>query len=593
MAQLSRYHRIHKFPTGETLIYYKHNINNTTKFLAGFLGGAMQDIIPGTAHFLEHMLHKESPMFDKEFIAKMNKQFDVDSNAYTSDQYLMFYGDVPNRNLDSVLELNSHLLLNKTFNEKSIDLERGAIDEEINMYANEGCGEQQIKASGKLGIGILDEAIETITVPRTPDDFSILGSHDDIAKINGEVLKEYSDRVFVAENMVMTVVSNLEFDEIKEKMEKYFVGKAKSDPTKRVRYQKTKYYPPSNYIVKDNTGNQKTVEIAVSFMSKKPEKDTRLYSYVEDYIFNGFGGRLLNEIRRKKGLAYTTQFVPLILPNNMALNTIYVTTSKDKVNETIKTVGQIIKDIAQNGVTQQELSECQNMIITREEDRKNGLKTIDPFLIFQRYLEGTEVFFNNQIHRVKELSLDTVNKYLTDTYSNANMFITVKGDLPEDCYTPYQIQKILNARLSQVSCDMMTGEYRIFETDEPISQKKAFEVTNGVTKTEKYANMAFVLDTTTGEIQKDLGTNILQSIFDQYSIQEKVMVTNELLKNLGVNFSVKLATQEQLDEMEQDIEEDETKVDEKDIDTNDIDAGEDEDELNEDYGNDEPFEYIE
>lgn len=591
MAQLSRYHRIHKFPNGATLIYYKHNINNTTKFLAGFLGGAMQDKIPGTAHFLEHMLHKEAPTFDKEFIASMNKQFDVDNNAFTSDQYLMFYGDVPNRNLDTVLDLNSNLLFNKVFDEKSIDLERGAIDEEINMYANEG-GAEQINAAGKMGIGILDEAIETITIPRTPEGFSILGSHEDIAQINADVLKEYSDRVFVAENMVMTVVSNLEFDEIKEKMEKYFVSKAKSDPTKRVRYQKTKYYPPSNYIVKDNTGNQKTVEVAVSFMSKKPEKDTRLYSYVEDYIFNGFAGRLLNEIRRKKGLAYTTQFVPLILPNNMALNTIYVTTSREKVNETIKTVGQIIKDIAQNGVTQQELTECQNMIITREEDRKNGLKTIDPFLIFTRYLEGTEVFFNNQIHRVKELSLDTVNKYLTDTYSNANMFITVKGDLPEDCYTPYQIQKILNARLSQVSCDMMTGDYKVFETGEQISQKKAFEITNGVTKTEKYANMAFVLDTTTGELKQEIGTNLLQSIFDQYSIQEKVMVTNELLKNLGVNFSVQLATQDQMDEMDQG--DDDTNIDEKpDIDTNDIDAGEDEDELNEDYGNEEPFEYIE
>ena len=172
------------------------------------------------------------------------------------------------------------------------------------------------------------------------------------------------------------------------------------------------------------------------------------------------------------------------------------------------------------------------------------------------------------------------------------MFITVKGDLPEDCYTPYQIQKILNARLSQVSCDMMTGDYKVFETGEQISQKKAFEITNGVTKTEKYANMAFVLDTTTGELKQEIGTNLLQSIFDQYSIQEKVMVTNELLKNLGVNFSVQLATQDQMDEMEQG--DDDSNIDEKpDIDTNDIDAGEDEDELNEDYGNEEPFEYIE
>lgn len=590
MAQLSRYHRIHKYPNGATLIYYKQNVNNTTKFLAGYLGGAKQDIIPGTAHFLEHMICKETPQINKEFIASLTKQFDVDSNAYTGAQYIMLYADVPNRNLDAILELDSTLLFNTQFKEDSIDLERGAIDEEINMSLSEG-GRTATAGAARQGIGILNDAIEIITISNEPEDFSILGTHEDIAKINGDVLKEYADRVFVSENMVITVVSSLEFDEIKEKMDKYFVSKAKSDPTKRVRYQKTKYYPPSNYIVKDNTNAQKTVEVAVSFMSRKPEKDTRLYSYVEDYIFNGFAGRLLNEIRYKKGLVYMTQFVPLILPNNMSLNTIYATTSKEKVNETIKTIGEIIKDIAHNGVTQQELSECQNMIITREEDRRNGLKTIDPFMIFHRYLEGTEVFFNNQIHRVKELSLDTVNKYLTDTYSNANMFVTIKGDLPEDCYAPYQIQKILNARLSQVSCDMMTGEYRVFETGEKITQKKAFEITNGVTKNEKLANIAFVLDTTDGK-DVQLAPNLLQTIFDQFSVQEKVLVTNELLKNLGIDFAVQLVTEGEGATEEIDTETEVVDVDNYDEeDTNDVDAGEDEEEIDEDYENDEPYEY--
>lgn len=41
MAQLSRFHRVHKFENGVTLIYYKHNVNNTTQYLVGYLGGGI------------------------------------------------------------------------------------------------------------------------------------------------------------------------------------------------------------------------------------------------------------------------------------------------------------------------------------------------------------------------------------------------------------------------------------------------------------------------------------------------------------------------------------------------------------------------
>lgn len=64
MEEISRYHRLYKFENGATLIYYKHNVNNTTQFVVGFIGGSRRDgKIKGTAHFLEHMLCKETPKF--------------------------------------------------------------------------------------------------------------------------------------------------------------------------------------------------------------------------------------------------------------------------------------------------------------------------------------------------------------------------------------------------------------------------------------------------------------------------------------------------------------------------------------------------
>ncbi len=539
MAQLSQYHRVHKFPNGATLIYYKHNKNNTTQFYVGFLGGAQMDVIPGTAHFCEHMLIKESKKYTQQYIAQELKSAGIDSNAFTSNDYLMFYGDCPNTNIDTCLKLYSNLLFNTRFKQDSIDLERKAIDEEINMYAGDDEGDYNT----------FNEMINQITVPKhiTHD---ILGKHEDIAKIDEKALQDFIERDFVSENMVMTVVSNLDFETIKDKMEKYFVAKAKSDPSKKYKYERTKYFDPSNYIFKSNFPEQHTVEIAISYMSRKPERETHLFSYVENFIFNDFAGRLLNELRTKHGLVYTAQYIPYLLPNNMSLNSFYALTSKDKVNETIDALGKIITEIASKGITQEELDKCKNMILVREIDRKNLTKTINPMTIFNRWLEGTEVFFNNQIHRVKELTLDQVNKYLKDTYSNTNVMVSIKGALPKDCYSTYEIQKKLNAKLSQVYFDYSTEKFYDYKDDSQITKKRAFEILTGITQREKWSNVCFVSDNTNGheiEVTPELQQALYDEMLNQLSLEEKVNLTNALLKNLNINFQLTVQKQEQTD----------------------------------------------
>ena len=462
------------------------------------------------------------------------------NNTFTSNDYLMFYGDCPNTNIDTCLKLYSNLLFNTKFKKDSIDLERKAIDEEINMYDG---------GDDEGDYNTFSEMINQITVPKNID-HDILGSHEDIAKIDEKALQDFIDRDFVSENMVMTVVSNLDFDTIKEKMEKYFVAKAKSDPSKRYRYEKTKYFDPSNYIFKTNIPNQHTVEIAISYMSRKPERETHLFSYVENFIFNDFAGRLLNELRTKHGLVYTAQYIPYLLPNNMSLNSFYALTSKDKVNEAIDALGKIITEIASKGITQEELDKCKNMILVREMDRKNLTKTINPMTIFSRWLEGTEVFFNNQIHRVKELTLDQVNKYLKDTYSNTNVMVSIKGALPKNCYSTYEIQKKLNAKLSQVYYDYSTGKFYDFKDDSKITKKRAFEILTGITQREKWSNVCFVSDNTNGhqiEVTPEMQQALYDQMLNQLSIEDKINLTNALLKNLNINFQLAIQKQEPTD----------------------------------------------
>ena len=521
MSKVSQFHRLGTDKKGITKIYYKHNINNTTKIEIAFIGGASQDKIPGTAHFVEHMILKEAKGLSENELYSKLRDYNAITNGYTSENTVSFPIDVPNRFLDKVLELYSKLLFNNSFKEESINLEREAIKEEINMLNDN---------SQNYEDSFLDYALSSIRVKEKS--FSLSGTHEDVDKIDAEVLKEYIDRVFVAENMVISVVSNLSYEEINEKLEKYITKYAKSDKSKKITYPKAEYYAPSNHISIKNLPNQKTVQIDVAYMSKKTERESHLFSYIENYIFNQFAGKMLKETRSKRGLVYSAQYEPILLKNNMTLNTFSALTSKEKVNQTLDVIGEIITKVASEGITQEELDACKQMVIAIEEDRRNGLKTIDPSVIMQRYLEGTEVFFNNQLHKVKELTLDQVNKYFRDTYTNTNVIVKLYGCLPEDCYSSYKIQKMLKAKLSQCYLNVLDGNYYDYETRKKLTEKSAFEKLFGITDEEKVTNLTFLEKYNVEELENKLEEIQLR----QLPVEKRIELANKYLKTLGINF---------------------------------------------------------
>ena len=89
----------------------------------------------GIAHFLEHI------MFSGTKKRKDNREisFEVETiggyfNASTSDEYTIYYVKVPYENFIKALDIISDMFLNSTFEKDFIDLERGVVKQELNMY---------------------------------------------------------------------------------------------------------------------------------------------------------------------------------------------------------------------------------------------------------------------------------------------------------------------------------------------------------------------------------------------------------------------------------------------------------------------------
>ncbi len=436
MEDERKYHRLYKFPNGATLIYYRQNLDSTTKLAVGFLGGASKDgKIKGTAHFLEHILIQETPKYSKSYINRFMRNNNITSNAFTSSSYITLYADTPNSRLEELCKLYSELLYNRTFNKQKIDLERKAIEQEILMDAAEYDPKEE-------------EFMSAIQLNYKKD--TILGTKNTIEKIDDKVLQNYIDNDFVSENLVITVVSSLEFEQIKTLMEKSFVNKAKSNPELKFKPETPEYYPPTNIHILDTAKNLKTAEISISYLVKQTEKEASLFKPFEEFVFNGFSGRLMRQLRTKRGLVYDASFDSTPLAGDMSLKSIVATTSKNHIKEVIDTIGNIIKDLYTRGISERDYQDFQNLVYALEE-RKSGIKIMEPLVLLSRYVLDSEIFYNNQTRNIKKLTRDDVNNYLKRILKNSNIIFNIVGDFDEkSLYSLKEVEKRLHAKTSKL-----------------------------------------------------------------------------------------------------------------------------------------------
>ena len=359
-----------------------------------------------------------------------------------------------------------------------------------------------------------------------------LGKQEDIAKINNQTLVKYIDDHFVSENVVVVVKSNLEFEEIKEKFEKYFANKVKSDRTKRVCIKKHIYEPENNFVQVQINNSLKTVEIDIAYKATDSSRENSLYTYVEDYVFNNsFHGRLLKKLRTENGLVYSASYSPVQILGGMYYNIFDITTSKDKVNRALEVFGEIITDIGKNGITQEELDNLKNKIIIAEQDRATGIKTTDLFSLFYRYLNCDELFYNNQLHKVKDLTLEQVNSYFKKVYDQKEVFILIAGDVDyKNMHKEDEIFKLFNAHRTRYLYMIDEKAVLDIKTNKTYKKEDFDKAVANLTK-EEIAKIC----TTSYVINQNPKKGYELNVYEDMPQEEKLNILQEVANNLGLD----------------------------------------------------------
>jgi predicted Zn-dependent peptidase len=166
--------------------------------------------INGVSHFLEHMLFKGT---DEISALEVNEQFDrtgAKFNAFTSEENTVYYAAVLPEYLMEVTELWCKLL-RPALRDEDFNIEKNVIKEEIAMY-------QDLPQ-----FDVMDRA-RHLYFGDHPCGKSVLGSVASIDALTAIQMREYFQRRYAPNNMVLACSGNFDFDKLAGLVEKMCGG---------------------------------------------------------------------------------------------------------------------------------------------------------------------------------------------------------------------------------------------------------------------------------------------------------------------------------------------------------------------------------
>lgn len=161
----------------------------------------------GLAHLIEHMLFKGTEKRTSNSINNVLEREGGELNAYTTKEDIVLYSTVLCEDLPKAVDLLAELALTSTFPAKELEKELDVIYDEIISYKDSPAE------------SIYDH-FETLLFKGHPLEKPILGEKKTLRKVTGSVLKEFLTANFTPDNMVFTVVGNIEERQLQKLIQK-------------------------------------------------------------------------------------------------------------------------------------------------------------------------------------------------------------------------------------------------------------------------------------------------------------------------------------------------------------------------------------
>jgi predicted Zn-dependent peptidase len=256
---------------------------------------------------------------------------------------------------------------------------------------------------------VASNELKSIMFKDTPLASPSSGTIESVNSIELSDVKSFLNEHIVSSRLIVVVGGDISLADTKERLKK-IISKMKVSKAQELQNYKVTDKPKESIVKKET-------EQAYVYFGSPYNMDVSDEDYykarVATFILGtgGFGSRLMEEIRVKRGLAYSA-YARLIVNKSGSYMSGYLQTKIDSMDEARKTVKDVVADFVKNGVTEEELEQTKKFLLGSEPLR---VETISQRLgrTFQNYYRGLEL--NNseiELEKIKNLKLQDLNTYI-------------------------------------------------------------------------------------------------------------------------------------------------------------------------------------
>jgi len=366
----------------------------------------------GISHFLEHMFFKGTKTRSAKDIS-----FEIDSlggelNAFTSRENTTFYVKVLDEFLEQGLDLLSDIFLNSTFPDEDMEKEKKIIKEEIKMIEDTPDDYVHDLSNhtiwGNTGLGQ-----------------SVLGKRETILSFSREDILSHIRKYYGTRDIVVSCAGNFDHERLITLLNKDLGNLRRgSEPEKGET-------PRFNNKVEVISKELSEAHLCLGIKGIPHASDDRYCLYVINAILGaGVSSRLFQEIREKRGLAYSIySFVASYI--DTGIWGVYAGVSKKRVKEVIELLLRELhdlKDTIQDAELQRAKNQLKGNIILGLESTGSRMNNIARQEIYHgRYLSPKEI-----MQEIDAITINQVRQLCEVLIRKENLSLTVYGPVRGD-----------------------------------------------------------------------------------------------------------------------------------------------------------------
>ena len=306
--------------------------------------------VAGASHFLEHLLFKGTTRRTALEITSTIEAVGGEMNAFTSKEYTCFYARVIDTDLPMAIDVVSDLITSSIVSALDVDAERKVVLEEIAMRDDD---------PSDLVHDLYAETYYGDTQLGRP----ILGTIKSISDMTRSSVFNYYKKRYLQQDLVVAVAGNIKHKRVVAMVEEALT---------RDNFLDVKGSPQ----IRPNTPVKTKPMQSVGLITRKTEQAHMFYGMegvarsderrfamgvLASALGGGMSSRLFQEIREKRGLAYSVYAYAQQFAGSGQIG-FYAGCNPTKAIEVIEIIREVLADVAVNGMSHEEIERAKGAV---------------------------------------------------------------------------------------------------------------------------------------------------------------------------------------------------------------------------------------